>query len=217
METPHWPLFGLRVRTPRVTLQYIDDRLGVALAELAAQGIHDPDRMPFSFPWTDVEPPLLQRNSLQHFWTTRGSWHPDSWHCPFATIVDGEVCGSQGAIATSFATLREATTGSWLGRVHQGHGIGTEMRQAILHLLFDGLGAHFALSGAFEDNAASRAVSAKLPYEVVGRRRMVRRGEPAWILDLRMSREAWLPIRRDDIVIEGLEPCLELFGVRPSA
>src|SRR4051794_4505771 len=66
MKTEHWPLFGLRVDTPRLTLRYPDDDDAVALAELGAHGVHDPGWMPFSIPWTDVEPPLQQRYSLQH-------------------------------------------------------------------------------------------------------------------------------------------------------
>lgn len=217
MTTTHWPLFGLRVHTPTVTLQYINDNLGEALATLAARGVHEPATMPFSIPWTDVEPPQLQRDAVQHFWLMRATWRPDDWHCTFAVLVDGEVVGSQGAFAKDYAVLREASTGSWLGRRFQGKGIGTEMRQAILHLLFEGLGADYALSGAFEDNAASRSVSAKLPYEQVGRRRLAPRGEPRWIIDLRMAREDWQRIRRDDIAVEGLEPCRELFGLPPSA
>jgi hypothetical protein len=37
--------------------------------------------------------------------------------------------------------LREFESGSWLGREHQGRGLGKEMREATLHLGFEGLGA----------------------------------------------------------------------------
>jgi RimJ/RimL family protein N-acetyltransferase len=39
-----------------------------------------------------------------------------------------------------FAVLREVHTGSWLGQRYQGQGLGTEMRSAVLHLGFAGLG-----------------------------------------------------------------------------
>ena len=42
---------------------------------------------------------------------------------------------------------------------------------------------------------------------------MLRRDEPDWIVGYRLARETWEPRRRDDIVIEGLEPCLDLFGL----
>jgi RimJ/RimL family protein N-acetyltransferase len=87
------------------------------------------------------------------------------------------------------------------------------MREAILHLAFAGLGARYAHTAAFDDNPASIAVTRKLGYEQDGTRRVVRRGEPAWQTTYRMAREDWEPRRRDDIVIDGLEPCLELFGI----
>jgi RimJ/RimL family protein N-acetyltransferase len=212
METPHWPLFGLRVHTPRVTLRYPDDADAVAIAELAAAGIHDPAMMPFSFPWTDLEPPLQQRRTLQHLWSLRAEWRPEHWNLDLAVVVDDSLVGVQSIGADDFAVLKAVMSGSWLGHSYQGKGIGTEMRAAVLHLAFDGLGAEWAHSGAFTDNAQSQGVSRKLGYEEDGRRRIVRRGEAAWLVQLRLSRERWLENRRDDIVIEGLEQCLAMFG-----
>jgi RimJ/RimL family protein N-acetyltransferase len=59
----------------------------------------------------------------------------------FAVIRRGAVVGSQGVGGRDFAVLREVHTGSWLGRRYQGQGIGTQMRAAVLHMAFDGLGA----------------------------------------------------------------------------
>src|SRR4051794_28943399 len=140
METAHWPLFALRVETPRVKLRYVNDHDAVALADLAAVGVHDPGFMPFTVPWTDVEPPLLQRNTLQFVWSTRAQWSPDNWHLPMAVVVDDAVVGVQALFAEHFGVVRSIHTGSWLGRLYQRKGIGTEMRAAILHLAFAGLG-----------------------------------------------------------------------------
>lgn len=60
------------------------------------------------------------------------------------------------APATDFPTLRTAGTGSWLGRSYQGKGLGTEMRAAILHLLFSGLDAVAATSGRRGERARIR-------------------------------------------------------------
>jgi len=65
MEPAIWPLTGLEVVTPMLTLRYIIDDLGVELALLAAEGVHDPATMPFSTPWTDVPSPELERNTLR--------------------------------------------------------------------------------------------------------------------------------------------------------
>jgi RimJ/RimL family protein N-acetyltransferase len=214
MRTEHWPLFGLGIETPSLTLRYPDDDDAVALADLAAEGIHDPAWMPFSFPWTDVAPPMLQRGSLQHVWRTRAEWTPQQWHLPMAVVVDGDIVGVQAMLAEHYPTLRTVSTGSWLGRRYQGKGIGTEMRSAILHLAFAGLGAEHALTRAFVDNDASLAVTRRLGYEDTGRQLVVRRDAPAWMLAFGLARSRWEERRRDDIVIVGLDACLELFGAR---
>ncbi len=211
-----WPLFGLHVHTPRLELRYPDDDDLAELADLAAAGVHDPATMPFNHPWTDVAPPQQQRNTLLHNWQVRGAWTPDDWHGALMVVVDGRIVGTQSLLATRFAVLREVSSGSWLGRGAHGRGLGTEMRAAVLHLAFAGLGAERARSAAFEDNAASQRVSAKLGYVANGRKTRVRRGEGAWSIDLVLERTTWEATRRDDIVIEGLEPCLELFGATPG-
>ena len=92
------------------------------------------------------------------------------------------------------------------------------MRQAILHLAFAGLGAAEALSGAFEDNAASLAVSRAVGYEENGEARGRRRDGSGRTLRFRMGREQWERKRREDIEIIGLDRCLDLFvGPPPGA
>jgi RimJ/RimL family protein N-acetyltransferase len=63
--------------------------------------------------------------------------------------------GQQEISARDFPVLREVSTFSWLGVRHHGSGIGTQMRAAVLHLAFAGLGATDAISGAFDDNIPS--------------------------------------------------------------
>ena len=83
--------------------------------------------------------------------------------------------------------LREVSTGSWLGQRYQGQGLGTEMRAAVLHLAFTGLGAEFATSNTFTDNAASLGVSRKLGYLPDGIQRQVIRGRPVVLQLLRLG------------------------------
>ena len=211
--TEYWPLRGLRVRTPRLELRYPDPGELDALAHLAAEGVHDPDFMPFSVPWTDGEPAERGRSVLQWFWRQAGMFTPDSWNLGLVTVVGDRVVGTQAIEAGQFPVLREAETGSWLGLRYQGRGIGTEMRHAIVHLAFAGLGAEYVLSAAFEDNAPSQAVSRKVGYAEDGIRRHVRRDKPGTLIRFRLSRADWERRRRDDIEITGLEPCLPLFGL----
>jgi RimJ/RimL family protein N-acetyltransferase len=169
--------------------------------------------MPFTIPWTDTPPPRRHRESLRFWWSARANWSPESWDFTGAVFVDGAPVGVQDLMAKNFARLRTVETGSWLGRQHQGQGLGKEMRAAILHLAFEGLGAIEAISGAFHDNRASLATSKSLGYTENGDRLMLRRDRPDRILDLKLDRATWA--RRDDIEIEGLEACLEMFGAMP--
>ena len=214
MAHRHWPLFDLKVRTPRLELRYPDDETAAALADRAATGVHDPGTMPFAMPWTDVKPPELQRNTMQYFWRSRANWTADDWDLPMAVFVDGEPLGVQGMMAKRFNLRRSFETGSWLAQSVQGRGIGKEMRAAMLHLGFAGLGAEWAHTAAWHDNHASLGVTQALGYAPNGETVDVRRNETGeTMLGFRMSRADWEARRRDDIVIENLEPCLPLFGV----
>jgi RimJ/RimL family protein N-acetyltransferase len=141
MENPFWPLFDLRIRTPRVEIRLPTDTDLVALAHLAQRGVHDPDAMPFLKAWTDAPSPDMERGLLQWGWRHRAQWHTDKWTFSGAVFVNGEVVGVQDLMATDFATLRSVKTGSWLGIEHHSQGIGKEMRSAMLHFAFTGLGA----------------------------------------------------------------------------
>ena len=213
----HWPLFGLRVRTPRLEVRCPDDDLAWRLGELAAAGIHDPSTMPFGFPWTDAPVAEIPRNTIVYYWRTRAAIEPSAWHLALAILVDGEPVGAGGLIADDFAVRRTFETGSWLGRAFQRRGLGLEFRHACLHLGFAGLGAAYATTGAFHDNAASLGVTAKLPYEPNGEDIHTRRGVPDRMLRFRMSRSQWETVRRDDIEIAGLEPCLPLLVATDEA
>ncbi|MGF7234166.1 MAG: GNAT family N-acetyltransferase [Frankia sp.] len=186
-----WPLSGLVVRTPTLELRAAREADLVALAEVASDGIHDPEFMPFSTPWTDTTPLERARSVLRWHWGRWSQWQPDDWALDLVVLLDGVVVGTQGLQAKDFAVRREIDTGSWLGREYQGAGIGTRMRRAALHLIFAGLEADFATSGAFEDNPASLAVSRKLGYVDDGIERWARRGRAATVRRVRLSREAW--------------------------
>ncbi|MCU1488149.1 MAG: N-acetyltransferase [Actinomycetia bacterium] len=213
MGSLRWPLFGLRVVTPRLELRYIDDELARSLAELAIDGVHAADAMPFSIPWTRQPPDVMRVEYPKHVWANRATFTVEDWKLNLAVMVDGEPVGVQDAFAKQFALTRQFETGSWLGLRHQGRGIGTEMRAAILHLGFEGLGAARATTGAWDDNPSSQAVTRKLGYTDNGWSFEVREGARVRMLRFAMLRDEWERQRRDDIVIEGLEPCLPLLGL----
>jgi len=217
MEEPIWPLFDLEVRTPSLSLRYIDDELGAQLAELAAAGIHDPASSPFSFPWTDVPPPQLQRNTMQYYWRCRAETRPESWIIDLAVEVNGSVVGVAGVNGANFPTLRQVVTGSWLGRKFQGQGIGKEMRIAALTLAFDGFDAELAITDAWHDNAASIGVTKSLGYTETGRHRAKRRDQADEIVNFAMDRGHFDTIRRDDITLHGIEAVQKLLKTERNA
>jgi RimJ/RimL family protein N-acetyltransferase len=202
------PLFGLRVRTPRLELRLPDDAELEELYEVAAAGIHPPEEMPFGVAWTDD----LQRASfIAYHRDSRASWQPEAWKIDLGVWADGRLVGVQGIGADEFAVKRTIATGSWLGAWHQGSGIGTEMRAAVLELAFAHLRAEAVTSGAFDANLSSRRVSEKLGYRVVGRETLSPRGTPQPHVLLRLDREHWRgpPVA---VEVEGVAPCLPLFG-----
>lgn len=84
------------------------------------------------------------------------------------------------------------------------------MRAAVLELAFAGLGAEYAASDWLEGNDASRRVSEELGYRDDGTGEVSPRGTPVRQHRMRLDRADWpCPL---DVAIEGLEPCLPLFG-----
>ncbi|MGN6130449.1 MAG: GNAT family N-acetyltransferase [Nocardioidaceae bacterium] len=107
----------------------------------------------------------------------------------------------------NFAAVGTVTTFSWLSTDERGRGLGREMRAAILHLAFDGLGAKEAASDAFIDNHGSNAISHGLGYDPNGSDWATRQGEPALLNRWRHTRDNWERRRRDDIQLHSVEAC----------
>lgn len=162
--TSAWPLFGLRLATPRLVLRPLTDADIPALVAAAQSGIHDPGRSPFSHPWTSVPDTELPGNMAVHVWRTRAQTTAAQWTLPFGVWHDGELVGVQDLVAADFGTLRTVSTGSWLRQSAQGRGIGTEMRTAVVLYAFDHLGAEIAESEAATWNRASLGVSRAVGY-----------------------------------------------------
>lgn len=212
-----WPLCRLRLINEGLELRLPDDADTAALAELAREGIHDPAEMPFSTPWTDATPSERARAVAQWQWRTRGVWTPSDWHLPLVAVEDGVVVGSQSVYAKDFAIARQVETGSWVGREFHGRGIATRMRRATVALAFEGLGACSARSVSFSNNPASLRVSEKLGYVTDGTETYVRRGKPATMIRLLLTKEAWGANAAPPTRIEGLDGCLADFGSAPTS
>ncbi len=200
-----WPLFGLRIRTPRLELTPVQDSDLPGLIEAALAGIHDPTVMPFCVPWTDATGDEFIRETVKYQWSVRARVQPDNWTVNFAVVHDGRVLGVQDLGTKDFSVTKTVTTGSWLSSPSQGSGFGKEMRAAVLLLAFDHLGAEIAESDAAVWNQASLGVSRALGYRDNGVTRSVARpGELQEVQQLRVTVGDF--IRPDwDITVSGLE------------
>jgi RimJ/RimL family protein N-acetyltransferase len=210
--TEYWPVFGLQLATPRLTLAPLRDDDLVETIDVILAGIHPADRMPFAMPWTDAPRDELISNTLRYYWTTRGASTPESWVLPFVVRRAGAVVGLQELTGKNFAVTSLVGTGSWVGAAYQNEGIGTEMRSTVLQFAFDHLKAQRADSDAFLDNPASLRVSAKLGYRndgtVVVQRRPGERavGQRLTLDNAHFVRPGW------DVQVRGLPVCRSFFG-----
>ena len=218
MTHPLWPLYDLRITTTDAAIGRLELRLPTEaelpdFVALASLGVHPPDEMPFSIPWTDMPTPARERSSYQFYMSTRGGWTVDDWILTLGVWVDGTPAGFQDLRAHEFPKYRTVGSGSWLGREFQGRGIGKLMRQAALALAFDHLGAEAAETEAFLDNPASGRVSLDVGYEANGIGRLLQRGVARDAQRFRMTLAGWRARTRPQFVVEGLESSLELFGI----
>lgn len=210
-----YPAFDVSVTTPRLELRGATDELLGRLAPLVREGKTAAHPLPYDDPMSlyESDPDQRVQRWLQGIWRGRGRVEPDSWRLYFAVVVDGEPVGMQDLIGDRFATFGTVTTFSWLSADARGRGLGREMREAVLHLAFEGFGAREAGSDAFVDNAGSNAVSRALGYRENGTDWDTRQGEPAPIQRWRLVRESWLPRRRSDIALHGVVACRQLLSI----
>jgi RimJ/RimL family protein N-acetyltransferase len=186
----NYPLLDVRVTTPTLELRGATDELLDQLADVVRAGKTHADPAPYDDPMSFYE-----------------TDEPDAWRLYFVVMVDGRPVGEQTLTGAHFSTLGTVTTFSWLSSDQRARGLGREMREAVLHLAFDGLGAKEASSDAFVDNQGSNAISRRLGYQPNGFDWATRRGEPALLNRWRLSRDTWEPRRRDDIQLHNIKAC----------
>lgn len=145
----YWPPYGVILTEGDLALSVLTDDDAPALIDLALEGIHPPEAMPFSTPWTDDDPAAMPANMIRYYSSLRGGFAPARFDLVFTVRLDGTVVGQQNLATQDFAVTRTGETGSWLGRAFHGRGIGTRMRQAVCAFAFDELGAVEVTSGRF--------------------------------------------------------------------
>jgi len=214
VTTSSYPPLNVQVHTPRLSLLGATDELLERLVPVVRKGVVT------AAPWPFDDPMSLYKDSPDREWAwLRGVWAgrakvSDSfWRLYFVVVVDEEPVGMQDLTGTNFSAFGTVETFSWLGPDVRGRGLGKEMRQAVLHLAFEGLRARQADSGAFIDNHASNRVSQALGYQPNGLDWSTRRGDAAEISRWRLTRDAWSTGRRDDIELIGVAECLPVLGI----
>ncbi|GAA1038103.1 GNAT family protein [Virgisporangium ochraceum] len=212
-----WPVLGVGVRTPLVELFVPDGDALEPLARLAADGIYDPQnqylpRIPVGG-WEDVASPEAERRFLRYFWAAFADWRPEKWNLMLAARVDGDLVGVQEIGAQHFAVTRTVSTGSWVGRRFQGAGHGKAMREAVLHLAFDGLDAERADTAAWTTNHASLGVSRAMGYRDNGTTTRAAEGRRVEQVNLTLRRADWTRSSRG-CAVTGLSPeTAAMFGL----
>lgn len=213
-----WPLFDLQVETPRVELRYATDDDLQALAAFRDGRVVEVGEEPF-----DGDSSFYMRGPQARWKAITGEWGARSrtsaawWHLAFAVRADGELVGQQNITAGEFPQVRTVSSFSFLAKPYRGQGLGKEMRAAIIHLAFHGLGALRAESDAFVDNLPSAGISTALGYEPNGTLVATRPSGPALMRRFLLTRERWGVRRRDDIQIDGLAASLPLLGLSETA
>ncbi|MDP9823783.1 GNAT family N-acetyltransferase [Nocardioides massiliensis] len=208
-----FPPLGLHITCGDLALVGITDDLLPRLGEAAAAGIHDPEAMPFLVPWTDAPAEELPTRIATYQWSVRAAFAPESWALELAVLWRGEVIGIQAVAARDFAVCGSVSTGSWLGRAHQGQGIGTRMRQVACAFAFDHLGARQVTSSAFADNAASLRVSEKVGYRLNGTSLRERRAGECAVEQHLLLLPDDLVRPPEPLVVTGVEPVRRLLGL----
>ncbi len=211
-----WPPYAFTVSCGDLSLRVVRDDDLPELIELVRDGVHEPERMPFSVPWTRTPPERLPAEYLRYHWSARHQVSPQDWQLHCAVRLGGVLVGVQDLRGKDFPVTRAGQTGSWLGRRFHRRGIGTRMRQAVCAFGFDVLGAQELRSSAFVDNPASLGVSRKVGYVEDGTFVVDREG--VGVTEHRLLLRPEVFVRpAEPVVVHGAEPLLAFLGLAPTS
>jgi RimJ/RimL family protein N-acetyltransferase len=209
-----YPPLNVKVRTPTLTLAGATDDLLERLIPVIRDGIVSAGEAPFDDPMSLYQDsPQREWQWLRGIWAGRARVDSHWWRLYFVVTLDGVPIGMQDLTGANFTAFGTVSTFSWLHPSRRNRGLGMEMRAAILHLAFAGLGAREATSEAFTDNHASNAVSKALGYQPNGTAWATRRGTPAPTTRWKLSKQDWQRSRRHDIHLTGVSACLPVLGL----
>jgi len=206
LETLYPPL-GLTLRAGDLTLRLLRDADLPEYAVLLRRPIFADEAADHVFPWYAVDPEDRVRGALQFQWTQRAVAAPERWNLTFGIWAQDQLVGTQDVGAKDFPRRRTVTSGSWLTRDAQGKGYGKLMRQMVLALAFDHLGAQRAESEAVLGNDPSFGVSRACGYALNGTRVTVDGNRPLVHQCFLVTPETFVR-PQVPVTVEGLVPAL---------
>ncbi|MCT2177520.1 GNAT family N-acetyltransferase [Brachybacterium muris] len=163
-----YPPFGLRITAGPLTLRPLRDADLPAYTALLRWPVFADMSSDQVFPWYDVDPEQRVANSVQFQWHLRAELRAEGWVISFGIFLGEQLIGMQDLSASHFAVRRVVGSGSWLTLDQQGQGYGKLMRQAVLVLAFDHLGAERAETSAVVGHGPSCGVSRACGYREDG-------------------------------------------------
>ena len=214
VDRNYWPLRELRLRTSDLVLRPTTGAdLAAIAATLSADAARDP-QLP-RFPGLD-ERTSRAVSAYQSYWQSVGSWSVDNWRLDLVVLLGDRIIGVQSLEGEDFLVLRTVDSASHLSSNNRGRGWGKPARRAVLSLAFGPLGAEYAITSAWHDNAASLGVSRALGYRPNGESRHRSDSGPGadTMIHMRMSRAEWEASgQAGSVEISGFESCRALFGL----
>lgn len=198
-----YPPFGLRITAGPLRLRPLRDEDLPAYTALLRRPIFADMTSDLVFPWYDVDPEERIQGSVQFQWSLRSRLSAEDWVISFGIFREGTLIGMQDLNAAHFAVRRVVGSGSWLTLEEQGKGYGKLMRQAVLVLAFDHLGATRAETSAVLGNGPSCGVSRACGYREDGLEVIEENGRAKTLQRFSLTPEQF---RRPDqpVQVEGL-------------
>ncbi|MGN6742469.1 MAG: GNAT family N-acetyltransferase [Amnibacterium sp.] len=202
-----WQGAGLALRSRSVTLTAVDDALLADLAVLLPDDLELDPAIPLPAGDRGAARRAAFAAALRQ---DRDRFRPEGWKLHLAVrSPTGRLVGLQTLEAEGFARERTVDSASWLVPAARGQGVGTAMREAVLAFAFGTLGAEWAVSSAWHDNAASLGVSRRLGYRYERTSRLATPDRDDVLLHLRLDRRDWLASERGrDVVVSGADPAM---------
>jgi len=108
------PLYGLTIRTARLTLRPPDEADIAALARALVPGVQAPETPRFQADWLYAASPARERRLLKTVSGAVSRWTPDDWELNLAVFLSDDPVGMQRIFSHGFGVTRAFGTGSWL-------------------------------------------------------------------------------------------------------